>query len=84
MRLRDGGFVSILKSNEILSQRPRPDGTHRPAGIFIGYGPSFRKGVRLEALNILDVSPLILTLAGYSGSERHGGASTDRSACRRP
>ena len=64
LHLRDGGFVSILKSNEILIQRPSPDGTHRPAGIFIGHGPSFRKGVRLEALDILDVAPLILTLVG--------------------
>ena len=64
LRLRDGGFVSILKSNEILTQRPTPDGTHRPAGIFIGHGPSFRKGARIDALNILDISPLILTLMG--------------------
>ena len=64
LRLRDGGFVSILKSNEIITQRPKADGTHRPAGIFVGYGPSFRKGARLDALNILDVSPLILTLLG--------------------
>ncbi len=64
VRLRDGGFVSILKSSEIVTQRPTPDGTHRPAGIFIGHGPSFRKGARLDALNILDVSPLILTLLG--------------------
>ncbi len=64
LRLRDGGFVSILKSDEIVSRRPAADGTHRPAGIFIGHGPSFRKGVRVDALNILDVSPLILTLMG--------------------
>lgn len=62
LRLRDGGFVSILKSKEIVSQRPEADGTHRPAGIFIGHGPSFRKGASLEALNLLDVAPLILTL----------------------
>lgn len=64
LRLRDGGFVSILKSNDILSQRLHPDGTHRPAGIFIGHGPSFRKGARLEALDILDIAPLMLTLLG--------------------
>jgi predicted AlkP superfamily phosphohydrolase/phosphomutase len=64
LRLRDGGFVSILKSNEIVSRRPSADGTHRPAGIFIGHGPSFRKGARVDALNILDISPLILTLLG--------------------
>jgi predicted AlkP superfamily phosphohydrolase/phosphomutase len=64
IRLRDGGFVSTLKSNEVLNHRPSADGTHRPAGIFIGCGPSFRKGVRLDAINILDISPLILTLMG--------------------
>jgi predicted AlkP superfamily phosphohydrolase/phosphomutase len=64
LRLRDGGFVSILKSNDIVVQRPQPEGTHRPAGIFVGYGPSFRKGVRLSELSILDVGPLILTLLG--------------------
>ena len=40
LRLRDGGLVSILKSNEILTQRPSADGTHRPEGIFIGHGPT--------------------------------------------
>lgn len=64
LRLRDGGFVSILKSSEIVSQRPEADGTHRPAGIFIGHGPSFRKGVSLDAFNLLDIAPLILTLMG--------------------
>ncbi len=64
LRLRDGGLVSILKSNEILTQRPSADGTHRPEGIFIGHGPRFRQGVRLNSLDILDISPLILTLLG--------------------
>lgn len=78
LRLRDGGLVSILKSNEILTQRPSPDGTHRPAGIFIGHGPSFRKGMRLEALDILDVSPLILMLMGIPiPSEMEGRVPTE-------
>lgn len=64
LRLRDGGFVSILKSKDIVAQRPEADGTHRPAGIFIGHGPSFKKGAGLDALSLLDVSPLILTLMG--------------------
>ncbi len=64
LRLRDGGFVSILKSNEVLAPRPHADGTHRPAGIFIGHGPSFRKGAMIEPLDILDVAPLMLTLLG--------------------
>jgi len=64
IRLRDGGFVSILKSDTVVLPRPQVDGTHRPAGIFIGHGPSFRKGERLPALSILDVAPLILALLG--------------------
>jgi predicted AlkP superfamily phosphohydrolase/phosphomutase len=62
LRLRDGGFVSILHSAEIVVPREHPDGTHRPNGIFIGYGPSFKRGEHVEALSILDVAPLILTL----------------------
>ncbi|RAI03082.1 phosphodiesterase [Acuticoccus sediminis] len=62
VRLRDGGFVSILKSKEVVSQRLKAEGTHRPDGIFVAYGPSFRKGERLDDLNLLDVAPLLLTL----------------------
>ncbi|MCS0494090.1 alkaline phosphatase family protein [Ancylobacter sp. MQZ15Z-1] len=64
LRLRDGGFVSILKAREIIAQREEADGTHRPAGIFVGYGPSFRKGARVEDFSLLDIAPLILTLMG--------------------
>jgi predicted AlkP superfamily phosphohydrolase/phosphomutase len=64
VRLRDSGFVSILKSSEVVAPRPFPDGTHRPAGIFIGHGPSFRHGERLAPLSILDIAPLMLTLLG--------------------
>jgi predicted AlkP superfamily phosphohydrolase/phosphomutase len=64
LRLRDGGFVSILKSKEVLARRPAADGTHRPAGVFVGYGPSFRRGETIPAISLLDVAPLILTLLG--------------------
>lgn len=62
LRLRDGGFVSILKSENIVAQRKHPDGTHRPNGIFIGYGPSFKRGERIEPIDLVDIAPLILTL----------------------
>ena len=64
LRLRDGGFVSILKSNEVVTPRPYADGTHRPNGIFIGHGPSFREGEALAPLKIVDMTPLMLTLLG--------------------
>jgi predicted AlkP superfamily phosphohydrolase/phosphomutase len=62
LHLRDGGFVSILHSDEVLKAREHPDGTHRPEGVFIGVGPSFEKGKAIEPLSLLDMTPLMLTL----------------------
>jgi predicted AlkP superfamily phosphohydrolase/phosphomutase len=64
VHLRDCGFVSILKSHEVVSPREHPDGTHRPAGVIIGRGPSFKSGERVEALDLLDVAPLLLYCIG--------------------
>ncbi|MGZ9809213.1 alkaline phosphatase family protein [Pseudoroseicyclus sp. H15] len=64
LTLRDGGFVSILNSDEIVVQRELAEGTHRPAGIFVGHGPAFRKGEQIDALDLLDITPLMLTLLG--------------------
>lgn len=64
LHLRDGGFVSILHSDEVVKPREFPDGTHRPAGIFVGHGPSFAKGRKIDPINLLDMTPLMLTLLG--------------------
>ena len=64
LKLRDGGFVSILASDAVVKQRPLADGTHRPEGIFVGYGPAFRRDEQIEALSLLDMTPLMLTLLG--------------------
>jgi len=64
LHLRDGGFVSILKSSEVVVPRKHADGTHRPNGIFVGFGPSFQRGLAAEALNLLDITPLLLHLLG--------------------
>jgi predicted AlkP superfamily phosphohydrolase/phosphomutase len=64
LRVRDGGFMSILKSDEIVTQREVPDGTHRPDGIFIGYGPSFKRGATINPIDLVDIAPLILSLLG--------------------
>jgi len=64
LHLRDGGFVSILKSSEVVVPREHADGTHRPNGIFVGFGPSFQHGIAADALNLLDITPLLLHLLG--------------------
>jgi predicted AlkP superfamily phosphohydrolase/phosphomutase len=62
--LSDGGFVSILPSDEILKPRPEVSGTHRPNGVFAAHGPGVRNGLRLSSLSILDVAPLVLYSMG--------------------
>jgi predicted AlkP superfamily phosphohydrolase/phosphomutase len=64
LNLHDGGFVSILKSDEIVQERRVIGGTHRPNGIFIGRGPDIRVGEKIEPISILDIAPLMLYLAG--------------------
>jgi len=60
LELQDGGLVSILASETVVSPRPEPSGTHRPEGVFVARGPGIRQGARLSALSILDVAPLVL------------------------
>lgn len=62
LRLRDGGFVSILRSSEIVVPRKHPNGTHRPNGIFIGRGPDIRGHELIHPISLLDIAPLILYL----------------------
>ena len=57
--LRDGGFVSILRAADVVRKREVLDGTHRPNGIFMGYGPMFKQGTG-EDLSIYDITPILL------------------------
>jgi predicted AlkP superfamily phosphohydrolase/phosphomutase len=62
--LRDGGFVSILKSSDVVVPREFSDGTHRPNGIFIGRGPDIGVDQYIDPINISDITPLMLYLMG--------------------
>jgi predicted AlkP superfamily phosphohydrolase/phosphomutase len=64
LTLRDGGFISITKQDEILRPRPEVKGTHRPEGIFFAGGPGIRRGVELADLSVLDVTPTLLYSVG--------------------
>ena len=66
LSIRDGGFVSILKSDVVLKPRPEVVGTHRPEGILIAKGPGIRRGLSLPALSITDVAPTLLYTLGLT------------------
>jgi predicted AlkP superfamily phosphohydrolase/phosphomutase len=64
LEMRDGGLISILPREEIVSRRPMVSGAHRPVGIFGASGPGIRKGFDAGELSILDVAPTILYSLG--------------------
>jgi predicted AlkP superfamily phosphohydrolase/phosphomutase len=58
--LRDGGFVSILRSEQPLKRREVVAGTHRYEGIFLAGGSGIRQQINTHPLSIIDVAPLLL------------------------
>lgn len=65
LKLRDGGFVSILRAGTVVRQRDKPDGTHRPNGIFIASGPDIKPiADKIDPLQIVDMTPIFLYLLG--------------------
>lgn len=65
LKLRDGGFVSILRAGTVVRPREKPDGTHRPNGIFIASGPDIQPHAeKIEPLQIVDITPIFLYLLG--------------------
>lgn len=43
--------------------------TYAPNGAFIAMGPAFRKGAKVDGLNVYDIAPLCLTLMGFPLAE---------------
>jgi predicted AlkP superfamily phosphohydrolase/phosphomutase len=64
--LADGGTVSILPSDELVTRRPEVRGHHRWEGIFVASGPGIRAGARVDELEIVDVAPLVLHRLGMA------------------
>ncbi len=60
LALADGGLISILRSEAVITTRRNVAGTHRPVGVFMAKGPGIRQGVELPELSILDVAPTVL------------------------
>jgi predicted AlkP superfamily phosphohydrolase/phosphomutase len=64
--LADGGTISILPSDTIVTRREQVRGHHRWEGIFLAAGPGIRAGARADELSIVDVAPLILHRLGLA------------------
>jgi predicted AlkP superfamily phosphohydrolase/phosphomutase len=75
--LRDGGLMSILKSDLPVKPRQQLSGTHRPEGIFIAKGPTIAKGKSIEARSILDVAPMLLYMLGIPVPEDMEGRTPE-------
>jgi len=60
LTLADGGLVSILPSDRIVTPRAMVAGSHRPLGVFMARSKALRRGVDVGELSILDVAPLVL------------------------
>jgi predicted AlkP superfamily phosphohydrolase/phosphomutase len=56
-------FPLFATNNEVVTQQIRGDsGCHRSNGIFIGYGPAFRRDTMVDGSRIIDLAPTILHL----------------------
>jgi predicted AlkP superfamily phosphohydrolase/phosphomutase len=64
VELRDGGFVSVLNSADIVRRREQIAGTHRPKGVMFAAGPAFKKSARISPQSILSITPAILYTLG--------------------
>lgn len=64
LTLRDHGFISVLKSPDVVTPREKVLGTHHPDGVVLAVGPGVRAGANLGRLSILDVAPLALHSLG--------------------
>jgi predicted AlkP superfamily phosphohydrolase/phosphomutase len=58
--------LSDFGSNLVYESFYRYSGMHRSHGMLVMYGPDFKKGMRLEGAEIIDLAPTILQAMGQS------------------
>lgn len=60
LTLRDNGFFSVRRGQQIVMRRPQTMGTHHPLGILAARGPGIRAGTHLATARLADVTPTLL------------------------
>jgi predicted AlkP superfamily phosphohydrolase/phosphomutase len=73
LSLADGGLVSILPSERMVSARPAVAGSHRPVGVLMAAGRGVRRGAEAAEVSILDVAPTLLYALGLPVPEEMEG-----------
>lgn len=74
--LKDGEYLVDVQLKETLFEKAGWHsgwGTHRLAGIFMGYGPNIRKGTEINGTRIVDIAPTILSMLGIPIPEEMDG-----------
>ena len=64
--LADGGTMSILPCERLVTEREETRGHHRWDGVFVATGAGIRAGAEVDELSIVDVAPLVLHRLGLA------------------
>jgi hypothetical protein len=66
LAIRGGSYLSQkeIHPRELFAFTNKTSGTHRMNGVFMMKGAGVRKGVSLEGLRLVDLTPTILCLCG--------------------
>jgi len=69
MNIGDFAYCSssemVMSSNQLFSKpKTFKSGDHRMNGIFMAYGPDFKKGTNVKDANIIDIAPTVLHMFG--------------------
>jgi predicted AlkP superfamily phosphohydrolase/phosphomutase len=73
LQLRDHGFFSVRRSDQLVSKRREVMGTHHPDGILLASGPGVKSGCTLHAVHLTDIAPTILHTLGLEAPEEMDG-----------
>lgn len=75
--LEPGTDVMIMSDHGFGFDRnpaiPYRTGEHRVHGIFVAHGPHFQQGLKLDEVNVLDVTPTVLHLFGLPAAHDMDG-----------
>jgi predicted AlkP superfamily phosphohydrolase/phosphomutase len=67
------GLHNLKDRGEVICDSGNWSGVHEPEGVFMAFGPRFRKGAIVEGARLIDVAPTTLYLLGAPVPENMDG-----------